>query len=102
MTPSALAANAGGLAKVAHAIKAPSLFLTVPRNGKPGELLPELQPYATAENTIYRENADPFRVKQIVDAIKNPENTPLSFRAIRQRLPSCSPRWARWITDIGF
>ncbi|EGT5671347.1 isochorismatase family protein [Cronobacter dublinensis] len=70
MTPSALAANAGGLAKVAHAIKAPSLFLTVPRNGKPGELLPELQPYATAENTIYRENADPFRVKQIVDAIK--------------------------------
>ncbi|NIG36098.1 isochorismatase [Pantoea sp. ICBG 828] len=70
MTPSALAANAGGLAKVAHAIKAPSLFLTVPRNGKPGVLLPELQPYATAENTIYRENADPFRVKKIVDAIK--------------------------------
>lgn len=70
ISPDALAANAEGLAKVAHAISAPSLFLTVPRNGKPGELIPELKTYATAENTIFRENADPFQVPKIVDAIK--------------------------------
>ncbi|WP_224557372.1 isochorismatase family protein [Pectobacterium versatile] len=70
MSPDALAKNAGGLAKVAHAISAPSLFLTVPRNGKPGELIKELKPYANNENTIYRLNADPFQVNEIVDAIK--------------------------------
>lgn len=69
MSPESLSANAGGLAKISRAISAPALFLTVPRDGKPGELIAPLKPYANANNTIYRLNADPFQVPAIVDAI---------------------------------
>lgn len=69
MQPESLAANVGGLAKVAKAVSAPAFFLTVTQNGRPGELVSSLSGYASAENTIFRKSADPFLVKEITDAI---------------------------------
>ncbi|WP_228066404.1 isochorismatase family protein [Superficieibacter sp. 1612_C1] len=69
MPPESLAANVGGLAKVAKAVSAPSFFLTVTQNGRPGELISSLSGYASADNTIFRKTADPFQVKELTDAI---------------------------------
>lgn len=62
--------NVGGLAKVSRAIKAPALFLTVPQNGQPGELVNSLRDYANSGNTIFRKIADPFLVTDISEAIR--------------------------------
>nr|ELA0471661.1 isochorismatase family protein [Klebsiella pneumoniae] len=70
ISPESLTANVGGLAKCAKAVSAPSYFLTVTQNGKPGELVPSLREYADTHNTIFRKIADPFQVSEITDAIK--------------------------------
>ncbi len=70
ISPESLTANVGGLAKCAKVVSAPSYFLTVTQNGKPGELVPSLREYADTHNTIFRKIADPFQVSEITDAIK--------------------------------
>lgn len=70
--PGQLADNVGSLAKVAAALKLPMLFLTVAK----GEVIHELTPYSTPQNTFFRTNADPFQVADIVNALsKNNRNT---------------------------
>lgn len=69
MEPDALSSNAAGLAQVAHAISAPTLFFTVPQGTKEGEPLPKLQGYANGSNTFYRVIADPFQVNSITIAL---------------------------------
>ncbi|ORM60037.1 isochorismatase [Pantoea rodasii] len=64
-SPTQLAGNAGSLAKVAAVLKLPMLFLTVAK----GEVIPELTPYSTPQNTLFRTNADPFQVPDIVNAL---------------------------------
>lgn len=63
--PGQLSSNAGSLAKVASLLKLPMLFLTVAK----GSLIPELIPYSTTQNTLFRTNADPFQVQDIVDVL---------------------------------
>lgn len=70
--PEKLAGNAESLAKVASVLKLPMLFLTVAN----GDVIPELKPYANAQNTLFRTNADPFLVPGIVNALeKNKRKT---------------------------
>lgn len=71
LSPDSLAANAGGLAKAAAAVKAPAIFLTVPQNGKEGIPIPQILPYADKKNTFFRVNADPFQVSEISSALDN-------------------------------
>ncbi|EQC2551354.1 isochorismatase family protein [Enterobacter sichuanensis] len=70
MSPESLVANAAGLASVAQSINAPTIFLTVPVNGKPAETAPELVQFANETNTFFRVHADPFLVDEIVHALQ--------------------------------
>lgn len=63
--PGQLSGNAGSLAKIASVLKLPMHFLTVAKEG----VIPELMPYSTTQNTLFRTNADPFQVPDIVAAL---------------------------------
>jgi nicotinamidase-related amidase len=67
--PKTLAASAGALAKAAHILGIPMTFAIVPQAGKPGQLIPELRPYASKTNTINRVIASPFSEPALVSAL---------------------------------
>jgi nicotinamidase-related amidase len=69
VTPRSLATSVGALAKAAHLLGIPMTFGIVPYEGKAGQLIPELLPYATKANTINRVIASPFAEPAIVKAL---------------------------------
>lgn len=77
ISPESLTANVGGLAKCAKVVSAPSYFLTVTQNGKPGELVPSLREYADTHNTIFRKIADPFQVLRLLTPLNVLAEKPL-------------------------
>jgi len=56
----ALRTNIDILLQLCRRFSLPFHFMTVPIQGKQGQLTPELSPYQTDENTHYRFVADPF------------------------------------------
>ncbi|MEX3962813.1 isochorismatase family protein [Paraburkholderia sp. EG286B] len=64
-----LSRAAGALAKVASIVQMPSTFSVVAENDAPPVLIPELRPFATAENTIQRTPVNPFHDRRTVEAL---------------------------------
>ena len=77
MSPKALAASAGALAAAAHRLGLPMTFSLAPQGGRAAQLIPELAPYATADNRFDRTPASPFLDAQTVAALARHRRTTL-------------------------
>lgn len=61
-----LSKSVAALAKVAKDLNMPIVFTTVPQEGKPGVLLPDLQAYSQINNTFPRLEVNPFNNQPFV------------------------------------
>ncbi|WP_343641912.1 isochorismatase family protein [Roseateles sp.] len=68
--PSSLASAAGVLATAASTLGIPMTFCVVPVNGKPGQLIPELEDHANESNTFSRTFTNPFLDKRFVQRLQ--------------------------------
>ena len=58
--PDLLSTAAGALARAADVLNIPMTFSIIPEGGEPGNLIPQLLPYANKHNTYSRTVASPF------------------------------------------